>query len=206
MHHVALVGYGTLLVPRVPFEVGGTSAELDDLVVVHHTAPSLKSARIAPSSTGCGLQLAPGTTSIDDVALELSQVDVPAGWWLELDALAVPRPPGVTLWSVPAETAWAAELTLPGGARDEMAYLLGPFTAEQAPVPEALVGAGTIVVADERREGPQGSVRMVELSYQHEGQAFRQWRGVICAASSPMRLKSARRSGLSSMARLRTPR
>ncbi len=179
VHHVALVGYGTLLVPRAPFELGSTSAELDDVVIVHHAAVTQHKARIVPGPEGCRLQLGPGTGSIDEVVEvleELEEPSAPDGWRLELGALVLPRPGGVTVWSVPAETRWSAELTLPGGTTDELAYLLGPFAPHDPPRLEQLVAPGMSVVADEQQAGPYGPIRMLELAYSSADVAFRQWR------------------------------
>jgi len=84
VHHVALVGYGTFLVPRTPFELGSTSAELDDVVIVHRAAAAPQKARIVPGPEGCRLQLGPGTRTIDDVVEVLDEVSVRESWLLEL--------------------------------------------------------------------------------------------------------------------------
>jgi hypothetical protein len=176
MHHVALVGYGTFLVPRAPFFVGSTPGETDDLVIAHHGQEGARKARIVPTPEGCRLQLGPGTSSIDDVVDALDEVDAPAGWRLELDGLSVPKPRDVMVWSVPDETPWAAELTLSGGTRDEMAYLLGPFAEGDAPRLEALVAPRMQLVADGWIAGPRGSIRAIELAYSMGDVPFRQWR------------------------------
>jgi hypothetical protein len=146
LHYVALVGYGTFLVPRAPVFVGSTPGETDDLVIAHHGQEGARKARSVPTPEGCRLQLGPRTSSIDDVIDALDEVDVPAGRRLELDGLSVPKPRDVTVWWVPDETPWAAKLTLSGGTRDEMAYLLGPFAEGDAPRLKALVAPGMELV------------------------------------------------------------
>lgn len=164
-----LVGYGSRLVPRVPFEV---ARPFDDerVVLMHHGADGNPSVLVDDQSR---FALGKNTASIAD-ALAFCEPDetAGAGWQVMTQHVVMPFPIGLTLWSTPFEHAWPFELTLPGGPDAEMIHLRGPFDALDV---EGLVQDQVQVVA--RNALPAGE--QVTVGYAVDGVAWQQWLGVV---------------------------
>ena len=136
---VAFVGYGTRVVPKVPFEVGRLANDDEDLVFVHQSSPARK-VLVAPNDKGMGMKLAPGTTTPDEVFVQIDQVTRTAGWRLESSGYSIPLLPGLSAWSTKDGTRWTVELTIEGASeQDEMLYVEGPFANGAAPKLDSLV-------------------------------------------------------------------
>jgi hypothetical protein len=168
---VALVGYGTRVVPKVPFEVGRLSNDADDLVFVHHSSPPRK-VLLAPSDKGMGMKLGSGTVAAEDVFAVVDEVAKTRGWRLESAGYSVPMLPGLSAWSTKDGTKWTVELTVEGGNdQDEMIYVEGPFAKGGAPELDALVAKDMRVAAKTKES--------VEVTYSVADAAWRQRRQLV---------------------------
>jgi hypothetical protein len=142
---VAFVGYGTRVIPKLPFEVGRLSADRDDLVFVHHS-PQPAKVLLAPSDGGMGMKLGPGTSEPEDVFAEIDEVTKTPGWRVETASYSIPMLPALSAWSTKDGTKWAVEFTIEGSKdKDEIVYLEGPFAKGDAPKLDSLVAKNMTV-------------------------------------------------------------
>ena len=183
---VAFVGYGTRVVPKVPFEVGRLSRDADDLVFVHHSAPSRK-VLLAPSEKGMGMKIGPGTAAPEEVFAEIGEVTKTRGWRVEFASYSIPLLPGLSAWSTKDGTKWTVELTVEGGKdEDEMIYVEGPFAKGKAPQLDALV-AKDMTIATTTKES-------VEATYTVGDAPWRQRRQLVALKPDGLLLITAQAS------------
>src|SRR5262249_30949075 len=141
---VWLTGYGSLLAPRMPFEVARLSDER--IVLAHHGVTGIRQVMVAPDPgsadpTTTRVALGRDTKSVSDVLAFVETTDHARGWSLVTREWACNFPQGTTLWSTPVDAGWPFELIDVGAAeRDAIIYVQGPWARVQAPVLERLVG------------------------------------------------------------------
>ena len=215
-----VAGYGSKLVPRVPFEVARLG-DTDRIVCARHAQAGVLQVMVAPDPTSAertAVGLGRGTGSVGDVFEFVEQDESGAfepAWRVGTRSLECAWPRGWTLWSTQLQVDWAFELSPSDQALppDAMIYVRGPWS--DAPRLDDFIAPGmrdagrrTFVV----RAGPCSAI---DLEYEHDGVAW--WQGrwiapldasqcVLVTAQSPREAAVAVRSAAEQVAHDLRPR
>ncbi|MBN8616071.1 MAG: hypothetical protein J0L92_36100, partial [Deltaproteobacteria bacterium] len=190
MPRVVIAGQGLVVVPRAPFEIGRLDS--GDLVVVHHDGAVSPKLRLSTAGDAIRLGLGPGTARWEDVVHALDEEpslrDAP--FVLDLDgATTIEWPIHTTAWS--ADASWPVELTFDDEASDEMLYVQGALDAARVPALSLLVAPGQTLVGTDTLAGAHGPIERVELAYERDGAAWRQWRARVPRSDARVALVTA---------------
>jgi hypothetical protein len=189
-----LIGYGSRLVPRTPFEIARLG-EGDRVVFAHHGDEGVRSLMVAPDANGTRdatrVGLGPGTASMADVLDFVEDEDVGIGWQVMTREHACAWPTGTTLWSTPYEVDWPFELAFEDSPRDRIVYVQGPWPHSHAPAFEQLVADGMQPAGGGELELPTARCAWMELHYQVDQQTWAQRRWLVPLAPTHVVLVTA---------------
>ncbi len=187
-----VTGFGSVIVPLVPFEV---VRRVDDvrIMVAHHGGSGVRSILIAPDPSGGPTQMALGrdTTSLGEVVAFAEEAPFEPRWRLVTRDYSAAWPAGSTVWSTPNEVDWAFEITARGEQGDEVVYVQGPWPAHTAPTLEALIGAGMSPGQRGPLASPAGQGSWLDLHYNHQGARWVQRRLLVPLAQNTVALVTA---------------
>jgi hypothetical protein len=173
-----LIGYGSRLVPYVPFEI----ARLPNgqrVVFVHHGEQGVRQLMVAPDPAELdpyATQMAFGadTRSVADVLAFVETTEFVRGWQVYTREYRCAFPGRATVWSTPYEVDWAFELTFSPGKREEMVYIQGLWTRSRAPVLDNLIGQGMNLIGRGGFEGRGGRCEWIVMQYLRDGETWTQ--------------------------------
>ncbi len=177
---MTLVGHGWHFIPRVPFELGRLAS--GDVVMVHHSPPSVPKLRLQAHDGGLRFALGPGTQSAEQVVHDYVDGQALEGpdWSLGFEAgYLMPWPFGTSVWSTKGHVDWPVELTLSGSQQDEMLYVQGPLERQRSVVLSGLIGPGMELASAAEFNGTSGRIESLELRYQVGDREWRQWRCLV---------------------------
>jgi hypothetical protein len=159
---LSLTGYGSRLVPRVPFVVWMRPPKIH----IQHTEHA-----VSFGPAGNELGFAPvGSSSVEDVVEEPGMYPNVPLWILHTGQYHFPIVNPVTLYSSGGD--WPFELTLEDAQdRGEMLHVRGPLGA---PLDLSAAMRGTNVTAEGTVAKHNGTARWSEHTYEHAGAPWRQ--------------------------------
>lgn len=191
-----LTGYGLVLVPRIPFEVARRAGD-EGVILAHHGQSGVCSALVQPNplvkhasqGQAARLALGPKTSDMSEVLAFVEETDLVTSWTVvaRADSNAARSgstfrcafPNGATLWSTPWDVSWPFEMTTSGTRRDEISYVQGPFSPEERPGFDQLVGEGMRRAGEGRIDGVQGKCDWLELHYVFDSAEWKQRRTIV---------------------------
>jgi hypothetical protein len=191
-----VTGYGSVLVPRPPFEVARRAGDAG-VILAHHGASGLRSLLVQPNplvksaeqGAPTRVALGPKTADLSEVLAFVEKMSFVASWSIvaraDSDAAAggstfcCAFPSGTTLWSTPWDVPWPFELTAGSKRRDEMVYLQGPFAGADCPSFDELVGEGMMRTDGGQLDSVAGTCDWLELRYTFDAAEWRQRRAIV---------------------------
>jgi hypothetical protein len=150
-----ITGYGSKLVPRVPFCVSFRPPKV---------AIECGSKAVVFGPAGDGLGFSPnGDATVEDVAVEVTECPTIPIYSVSTQHFSVPVVDQVNVYSTPEASGWSFEVQLADAAhRDEMFWIQGPFWQAL----DLQNAVGTLNVVDEGTvEKHNGSARWRECKY-----------------------------------------
>jgi hypothetical protein len=181
-----IVGHGSRIVPRVPYEMAYRPDGIS-IVVAHHSEIGIRNLMIAPDPSAAGgpgaaptsVALGPNTTAASDVLAFTEETRFSPEWSIVTQHYTCVWPKGTTLWSTPFEIGWAFELTVGDSSGDAMIYVQAPLPPAQSLTLDALIGDGMRAGAREKMEGAAGTGEWIELHYAVADAAWLQRRHIM---------------------------
>jgi hypothetical protein len=186
-----VAGFGSKLVPRVPFEIARLG-DSERIVCAHHADAGVLQVMVAPDPTSAdrtAVALGRGTGSVGDVYAFVEQDESETfepAWRIGTREYECAWPRGWTLWSTKLQVDWAFELAPSDQAlpRDAMIYLRGPWP--NAPRLDDFIADGMREAARRTFAIRGGPCHAIDLEYHHEDVAW--WQGRWLAPLDPERV------------------
>ena len=163
-HDVRVTGYGSHVVPRVPFVLSFRPPRF----LVEHEG---KAVAFGPVDGGLGFNPL-GDASVEDVTLDVSGVPPVPVLGLHTEHLHFPIELPSKVFSTPIDFAWPFELQLEGASdSDEMVHIRGPLpsSVDLGKTPDSMR-----TVVEGRIDKNNGLAPWKEWEYAHQGRPWRQ--------------------------------
>lgn len=169
-----LAGHGVAALPRAPFTLERHGGRGGDAVVVTHRPAAGLPLRLVlvPDAAGCRVEPGAGLAAAGLVA-EVGPGPDAASWRIEAAGISMAWPEGFSVQSSPApDRPPGFDLVAPGGL---LLFAQGPLPGGASPSGLQLTGPGQRL----DREGRDGDLSWVELSFHQELVPWRAWHGVV---------------------------